>query len=597
MNEDTNDEQDGAQDAAQPDWRADVPAPPTVPVPPVGPPADDPTVTQQHPLTQPVPHVEPPTPAPYPGQPVVVAGDDLFPAGADPAPSGPWAPTPAPGTWGAVAAPGWGPSGPAPVPAPGGWGAGVGGGQPPTTWPPSPYGYYPVAPAPTPKGRGHKGQLAVVAALVAVVALLLGATIGHATWPTDTTATSAQSPSTGSGSSGGSSFPFGSGGGYGSNSSGSGGSTTGSGAPADVSGVAAKVSSDLVDINTNLSYESEQAAGTGIVLTSNGEVLTNNHVIDGATSISVTDVGNGQTYKGNVVGYDRTGDVAVVQLVGASGLKTAKISSSEPSVGEGVVGVGNAGGTGGTPSSAGGSVTALGQSITASDSGGGNSENLTGLIETNCDIQPGDSGGALVESDGEVVGMDTAASTDSTELGGGAQAYAIPIDTALSIAKSIEEGRASSTIHIGATGFLGVQVQDSSDGGSGSSGSGTGGRRGRRHPDRFPGCRGRTGRGRRHHRRQQHGGGQRLRPVRRTRALPPRRCHPPHVDRPVGRVPHLVGDPGGRTSRLTVPPRYDARCANCPWPPGVVPSGRRPRRRLRRGSSANPRRSERRTPW
>ena len=121
-------------------------------------------------------------------------------------------------------------------------------------------------------------------------------------------------------------------------------------------GVAAKVSPRLVDINTNLSYQSEQAAGTGIVLTSNGEVLTNNHVIDGATSISVTDIGNKQTYKANVVGYDRTGDIAVIQLVGASGLQTAKIAPSLPAVGEGVVGVGNAGGTGGTPSSAGGSV-------------------------------------------------------------------------------------------------------------------------------------------------------------------------------------------------------------------------------------------------
>jgi S1-C subfamily serine protease len=475
MNEHSNEEQDGVPDAAGGAWRDDasgapeVPEAPTVPVPPVGPPSADPTVTQQHPLTQPVPHVQPPTQAPYPGQSVVVAGDDLFPAGAHPTPPAPWAPTPAPGTWGAVPAPGWGPTGPAPVPAPGGWGSGPGGGQPPTTWPPSPYGYYPAPLPPPAKARSHKGQVAVIASLVAVVALLLGATVGHATWPTDTTATSAQSPSAGSGTSGGSSFPFGSGSnGSGSNSSGSGGSTTGAGAPADVSAVAAKVSSDLVDINTNLSYESEQAAGTGIVLTSDGEILTNNHVIDGATSISVTDIGNGQTYKANVVGYDRTGDVAVVQLVGASGLKTATIATSKPSVGEGVVGVGNAGGTGGTPSSAGGSVTALGQSITASDSGGGNSENLTGLLETNCDIQPGDSGGALVESDGAVVGMDTAASTDSAELGGGAQAYAIPIGTALSIAKSIEEGRASSTIHIGATAFLGVQVQDSSSSGSGS---------------------------------------------------------------------------------------------------------------------------------
>jgi S1-C subfamily serine protease len=143
-------------------------------------------------------------------------------------------------------------------------------------------------------------------------------------------------------------------------------------------------------------------------------------------------------------------------------------------VGQGVVGVGNAGGTGGTPSSAGGSVTAVGQSITASDSGGGNSENLTGLIETDCDIQPGDSGGALVDSSGQVVGMDTAASTDSTGISGVAQAYAIPITTALSVARNIEAGRASSTIHIGATGFLGIQVQDSSATSTGSSQSASG---------------------------------------------------------------------------------------------------------------------------
>jgi S1-C subfamily serine protease len=318
----------------------------------------------------------------------------------------------------------------------------------------------------------------VIATVVAVLALALGAGVGHATWPTDTTSATASSPSSGGtgSASGGSNFPFGSGsGGLGGSSSGSaGGSTTGAGAPSDISGLAAKISPALVDINTNLSYQSEQAAGTGIVLTSNGEVLTNNHVIDGATSISVTDIGNGQTYKANVVGYNRTGDVAVIQLVGASGLQTAPIAQSSPTVGQGVVGVGNAGGTGGTPSSAGGSVTAVGQSITASDSGGGNSENLTGLIETDCDIQPGDSGGALVDSSGQVVGMDTAASTDSTGISGVAQAYAIPITTALSVARNIEAGRASSTIHIGATGFLGIQVQDSSATSTGSSQSASG---------------------------------------------------------------------------------------------------------------------------
>ena len=94
-----------------------------------------------------------------------------------------------------------------------------------------------------------------------------------------------------------------------------GNSSTGAGAPSDISSIATKVDPGLVDINTNLSYQDEQAAGTGMVLTSNGVILTNNHVIDGATSISVTDVGNGKTYTANVVGYDRTGDVAVIKLV------------------------------------------------------------------------------------------------------------------------------------------------------------------------------------------------------------------------------------------------------------------------------------------
>jgi S1-C subfamily serine protease len=199
-----------------------------------------------------------------------------------------------------------------------------------------------------------------------------------------------------------------------------------------------------------------------MVLTSSGVILTNNHVIDGATSISVTDVGNGKTYSANVVGYDRTGDVAVIKLVNASGLQTVSIASGTAAVGQAVVGIGNAGGSGGTPSAAGGSVTALAQSITASDDNGGNSENLSGLIEVNAGIEPGDSGGSLVNASGQVLGMDTAASEDSTYEVSGTQAYAIPIHTALTIAKQIEAGKASTVVHIGATGFLGVSVEASS---------------------------------------------------------------------------------------------------------------------------------------
>ena len=179
------------------------------------------------------------------------------------------------------------------------------------------------------------------------------------------------------------------------------------GGPADAGAIAARVDPGVVDIDTTLEYPGERAEGTGIVLTSNGEVLTNNHVIEGATAISVTDVGNGRTYVARLLGYDRTSDVAVLQLENASGLRTVSLgNSSSVRVGEGIVGIGNAGGTGGTPSYAGGSVTALDQSITASDEATGTSENLAGLIETDADIRPGDSGGPLVNGSGRVVGMD-----------------------------------------------------------------------------------------------------------------------------------------------------------------------------------------------
>jgi S1-C subfamily serine protease len=165
----------------------------------------------------------------------------------------------------------------------------------------------------------------------------------------------------------------------------------------------------------------------------------------------------------------------VLKLQGASGLQTVDTTGQSPAVGQAVVGIGNAGGAGGTPSTAGGSITALDQSITASDSGGANAENLTGLIEINAPIQPGDSGGPLVNASSQVVGMDTAAAETSGFDVTGNQAYAIPITTALSIARQIEAGQSSSTIHIGATAFLGVEVQPSSSGSNSSNNGGLGG--------------------------------------------------------------------------------------------------------------------------
>jgi S1-C subfamily serine protease len=258
--------------------------------------------------------------------------------------------------------------------------------------------------------------------------------------------------------------------------------------------IAARVDPGLVDVVSTDGDEQATSAGTGIVLTSNGEVLTNNHVIEGATAIKVTDIGNGKTYTAKVVGYDASQDVAVIQLQNASGLTVASLGdSSTVQAGDSVVALGNAQGKGGTPSVAAGTVTALNQSITASDELSGVSEQLTGLIEDNANIQPGDSGGSLVNSYGEVIGMDTAANTgysfqsptgqSGTGSTGAEQAYAIPINEALSIAKQIEAGTTTASIHIGATAFLGVEIQSASQStgsggfggggfGSGSSGSG-----------------------------------------------------------------------------------------------------------------------------
>jgi S1-C subfamily serine protease len=254
-------------------------------------------------------------------------------------------------------------------------------------------------------------------------------------------------------------------------SSGQGSTPSGSGAPANVAAIAAKVDPDLVDINVEFGYQNTGGAGTGIVLTPTGEVLTNNHVIDGATSISVTDIGNGQTYGATVLGYDNTHDMAILQLHGASGLQTASISTSAPTVGEPVVAIGNAGGVGGTPTAAGGSVTALDQSITASDDLDGTDEQLSGMIETNADVQAGDSGGSLVNADGQVVGMDTAASSGFSfqSQSSGTQGFAIPITQVTSTARQVESGAGTSVIHVGATAFLGVTVST-----SGSSGGGVG---------------------------------------------------------------------------------------------------------------------------
>jgi len=236
--------------------------------------------------------------------------------------------------------------------------------------------------------------------------------------------------------------------------------TSGGGAP--------RVGSGVVVIETNLGYQDAQAAGTGMVLTSNGTVLTNNHVIRGATQIRVVDPTTRRGYKAQVVGYDTTDDVAVLQASGAANLKTIPLGDSASlTTGDAIKALGNAGGTGSLRAAT-GTVTGLGRGITVSDDQGG-SESLSGMIETNAPIQPGDSGGPLMNSSGQVVGMDTAASVANGSPQEVATAgYAIPIDKAMSIASQITHGQASTAVHIGGTAFLGVEVEADSYGGSGA---------------------------------------------------------------------------------------------------------------------------------
>lgn len=234
-------------------------------------------------------------------------------------------------------------------------------------------------------------------------------------------------------------------------------------APLDPAAMVGQVGPQVVNIDTKFGYNNAVGAGTGIVIDPSGVVLTNNHVISAATDISAFDVGNGQTYAVDVVGYSRVQDIAVLQLRGAAGLPTAAIGGGVV-VGEPVVALGNVGGQGGTPNAVAGRVVALNQSVSATDTLTGAQENLGGLIQADAPIKPGDSGGPMVNSAGQVIGVDTAA-TDSYKMSGG-QGYAIPIGRAMGVAGQIRSGAGSNTVHIGPTAFLGLGVND--NGGNGA---------------------------------------------------------------------------------------------------------------------------------
>lgn len=219
-----------------------------------------------------------------------------------------------------------------------------------------------------------------------------------------------------------------------------------SGSAADAT---AEQSEGIVQISSTLTNGT--GAGTGLVLDPDGTIVTNHHVVVGATSLEVTVVSTGETFTARYVGGDATTDVAVLQLEGASGLTPVDLSEDAAEIGDEITAVGDAGGDGGTLTASPGTVSALGRDITVQNTDG-SSARLTDLIQLDAYVVPGDSGGAVLDSDGEVVGMNVAASSSTREVTG----YAIAISTVASVVAQIESGDTGGDIELGYDGYLGV---------------------------------------------------------------------------------------------------------------------------------------------
>ncbi|MCP1501621.1 S1-C subfamily serine protease [Curtobacterium herbarum] len=329
--------------------------------------------------------------------------------------------------------------------------------------------------APGTNRRSRKLALAIgsgIAAL-AIVGAAGGTAIGLSSVHTTTTSSQGSSqgttttPGTSSGSTGdgsgtnGFTVPGQGTDGPGAGSSGTDGTGTGSTSESAATPATAAQKKGVVTIDTVIGYDqSQQAAGTGMVLTSDGTILTNNHVIQGATSIEVTDETTGKQYTADVVGADATNDVAVLKLRGASGLSTVTLDDDGgASTGDAITDVGNAEGTGDLVAAT-GTVTATDQDIQVQSESGTGTESLTGLLQLAAQVVSGDSGGPVLDSEGEVVGMATAASSGTADVTG----FAIPISTAKSIADKILAGDSSGTITIGLPAFLGVQISSTATG-------------------------------------------------------------------------------------------------------------------------------------
>jgi S1-C subfamily serine protease len=326
------------------------------------------------------------------------------------------------------------------------------GGPPPGSYGQPGPGYGAPAPEPAPR-RGSRLSRNLIYIVVAALAAAVGAggvlALNNNGSPKPTSFSPSDIPTAPAGAS---------------NNSGGGTSNTSS---LNVPRVADKVSPGVVDIKSFLRFTGQEFEGTGMVLSSDGLVLTNNHVVNGSTRLVVTSVNTKKSYRAQIVGTDPSDDVALLRLAGVSGMKTIQVGdSSKVTLGTPVVALGNAGGTGGPPTVTSGTITALHRTITAGDSGASTSETLHNMLQTNASIAEGDSGGPLANANGQVIGMDTAANTQSLGGPGTSQGFAIPINTALSIARQMASGHGSSKIQIGQPAFLGIQIAGTAHGSS-----------------------------------------------------------------------------------------------------------------------------------
>jgi putative serine protease PepD len=253
------------------------------------------------------------------------------------------------------------------------------------------------------------------------------------------------------------------------------GTTVSQSSKGTVSGVAKAVSPMIVEINATST--AGESTGSGVVITSDGEIITNNHVISGASSVKVT-LSTGKTYTADVVGTDPDKDLALIKLQGASGLKTATLGdSSQIAVGDQVVAIGSPEGLTGTVTS--GIVSALDRDVTvAKEDGNGQGQNGGGqsggeqwpfefggrqfngdtgestttykAIQTDASLNPGNSGGALINMNGEIIGINSAMYSASSANGSSGSSagsvglgFAIPVNTLKADLDTLRAGNSS----------------------------------------------------------------------------------------------------------------------------------------------------------